>query len=361
MGTEDVTLDGGTAAFDTKDVGADKTVTLTGASLAGADAGNYTLGSVDTATADITSRPVVGSFTAADKDYDGGVTATITGRSLGGVPGFPADSGVVGTETVSLTGGTATFDNKNVGEDKTVTGTGFALDGADAGNYSLLSSTLQTTADIDAKSLTGSFTAADKVFDNSTAATVTGRSLSGVVGTEDVTLTGGTATFDTKDVGANKTVTLTGASLAGADMSNYSLGSVNTTTADITYAATGANCYGGPGRTILQPINANGTSVFKAGSTVPAKFRVCDAFGNSIGAAGVVSSFKLVERTSVSGIASVNEDPISTTPDTAFRWSALDQQWIFNINTKKGDSNTAVKYLVTLNDGTTFDFKFALK
>ena len=56
VGSDDVTLDGGTAAFDTKDVGADKTVTVTGATLAGTDAGNYTLGSVNTATADIDAK-----------------------------------------------------------------------------------------------------------------------------------------------------------------------------------------------------------------------------------------------------------------------------------------------------------------
>ncbi len=42
-----MSLTGGAASFGTKNVGAGKTVTLTGAVLAGADAGNYDLTGVD--------------------------------------------------------------------------------------------------------------------------------------------------------------------------------------------------------------------------------------------------------------------------------------------------------------------------
>src|SRR5207244_643316 len=104
---------------------------------------------------------------------------------------------------------------------KTVTLTGATLAGADAGDYSL-SSVATTTADISAKSITGNFTAADKVYDRTTAATVLTRSLNDTVAGDAVSLSGGSASFDTKDVGAGKTVTLTGAVLAGADAGNYS-------------------------------------------------------------------------------------------------------------------------------------------
>jgi YDG domain len=49
---------------------------------------------------------------------------------------------------VSLTGGTANFDNPNVGSNKTVTATGFTLSGGDSGNYALASTTLTAKADI---------------------------------------------------------------------------------------------------------------------------------------------------------------------------------------------------------------------
>ncbi|WP_392544136.1 MBG domain-containing protein [Oryzobacter telluris] len=224
VGAEDVTLTGGTATFADKNVATNKTVTLTGATLSGTQSGNYTLGSVATTTADITAKSLTGSFTSANKTYDGTTTATATNRTL---------TGVVGAEDVTLTGGTATFGDKNVGTGKTVTLTGATLSGTQSGNYTL-GSVATTTADITAKSLTGSFTSANKTYDGTTTATATNRTLTGVVGAEDVTLTGGTATFADKNVGTGKTVTLTGATLSGTQSGNYTLGSVATITADIT-------------------------------------------------------------------------------------------------------------------------------
>jgi hypothetical protein len=62
-----------------KNVGSDKTVTASGFSLEGDDKANYALGTIGTATASITKRSVTGSFTAADKVYDGTAAASITG------------------------------------------------------------------------------------------------------------------------------------------------------------------------------------------------------------------------------------------------------------------------------------------
>jgi endonuclease YncB( thermonuclease family) len=110
-----------------------------------------------------------------------------------------------------------------------------------AGNAQYAAATsVQQTLTVGAKSLTGSFTAANKNYDGTTAATVTGRSLTGVLGSDVVSLTGGTATFDTASAGSNKTVTLAGASLSGAAAANYSLGSVSTTTANITAVSLGS-------------------------------------------------------------------------------------------------------------------------
>src|SRR2546422_3463306 len=52
--------------------------------------------------------------------------------------------------------------------------------------------------------------------------------------------------------------------------------------------AQGGICLASPGHQILQPVNADGSSVFKKGSTIPVKFRVCDANANPIGGAGQV-------------------------------------------------------------------------
>ena len=137
---------------------------------------------------------------------------------------------------------------------------------------------------------------------------------------------------------------------------NNATGSV---TDRIHYAASGT-CLGSPGHQILQPINVDGTSVFKQGSTVPAKFRVCDASGHPVGTAGVVSEFRLIMVVN-GGVENVNEPVESTTPDTAFRWSPTDQQWIFNINTKSLAKGKTYVSRITLNDGSTIDIMFGLK
>jgi len=124
--------------------------------------------------------------------------------------------------------------------------------------------------------------------------------------------------------------------------------------------ATGGSCLGSPGHSILQPIDRDGSSVFKLGSTVPAKFRVCDANGVSVGTPGVVTSF--VQTGSEGGInASVDEAVVSTTPDLAFRWSPDGQQWIYNIGTKGKVGSTKYFYKITLNDDSTITFAFTLK
>jgi hypothetical protein len=51
-----------------------------------------------------------------------------------------------------------------------------------------------------------------------------------------------------------------------------------------------------PTLAILQPINARGSNVFKGGSTVPAKFRVSGAAGNSISTPGVVTLIRRLQN-----------------------------------------------------------------
>ena len=119
-----------------------------------------TCGGTQTATSaaaalTVAAKSVTGSFTAANKSYDGTTTATITGRSL---------SGAVSGDDVSLNGGSATFSDKQVANGKTVTGTGFVLAGSAAGNYSLASSTLTTTADIKALAVTITANAKSKTY-----------------------------------------------------------------------------------------------------------------------------------------------------------------------------------------------------
>jgi len=100
VGSDDVTLvtSGASGAFSDENVGNGKTVTVSGLTLAGTDAGNYSL-TQPTTTANITVLHITGTFTADNKVYDGNATATVLTRGL---------VGALGGDDVSLTGGTAT-------------------------------------------------------------------------------------------------------------------------------------------------------------------------------------------------------------------------------------------------------------
>jgi hypothetical protein len=131
-------------------------------------------------------------------------------------------------------------------------------------------------------------------------------------------------------------------------------------TQTVQYAPAGTSCDGGAGHQILQPIDPAGSSVFKQRRTVPAKFRVCDANGNSIGAPGVVSNFALVQvlnNTTTSSVQVVD----TTNPDTAFRWDPASQQWISNISTANLTAGNTYVYAITLNDGSTILFQYGLR
>ena len=220
-----------TGVFANANVGTGKTVTIT-SSYSGADTGNYSVTDQSSTTADISAKALTATASASNKTYDGGTTATTT----------LTFTGLVGSETLGQTVG-STFDNKNVGSNKTVTVNSITLaDGTNGGlasNYSI-SAGQTTTAHISPKSLTVSgYTASNKTYDSNSVATVT-VTLSGFVGSETLTYTN-SSSFNNKNVGTGKTVTVDSITLAdgtnGGLASNYSVTPGQTTTANITAKA----------------------------------------------------------------------------------------------------------------------------
>jgi hypothetical protein len=223
VGTEDVTLGtSGTAEFLTKDAGTNKDVAVTGLVLSGAQAGNYTLASSSiTAKGAITPKSVSATgITADNKVYDGNTSATVNVTNA-------TSTGFIGGDEVFViaTGATGTFSSKDVGS-RTVSITGLSLGGDDRANYTLSPTTASTTATITQKVLTPSFTASNKTYDGNNTAVIASATPIGVVPGETVEIEGGTATFDTKDVGNNKEVTASGFTLTSKPPSaanNYTL------------------------------------------------------------------------------------------------------------------------------------------
>src|SRR5690606_14984255 len=143
----------------------------------------------------------------------------------------------------------ALFNNPNVGIDKpvTVTGNVVTLGGPDGGNYTLVldpSLLNDLLADITAATLTltitGDFTADNKVYDGTTSAIIVDNNLVLLEGlvpvdTGNVELNA-VATFLDRNAGTGKTVVLTDSTLTGVNASNYVIDFTGapTTTADIT-------------------------------------------------------------------------------------------------------------------------------
>src|SRR5207253_458490 len=67
-----------TAVLADKNVGALKSVSVSGISIAGADAANYSFNTTAAATAAITARPLTIAATGVDKVYDGTTVASVT-------------------------------------------------------------------------------------------------------------------------------------------------------------------------------------------------------------------------------------------------------------------------------------------
>ncbi|MFO7617148.1 MAG: YDG domain-containing protein, partial [Bacteroidales bacterium] len=170
-----------------------------------------------------------------DKVYDGLVDATITDKWLEGV--LPVD-----TARIFLTGGLASFNDPNVGEDKPVNASGMILTGPATSDYRL-DFVNPTTADIYPLDLQVVITVADKIYDGNTDATIIGITLAGLKPGDKISWSGGTASFITPEVGDDKTVNITGLTFHGIDLRNYLVSQNYTTTASIFPLQVGAFVY----------------------------------------------------------------------------------------------------------------------
>jgi len=147
--------------------------------------------------------------------------------------------------------------------------------------------------------------------------------------------------------GASQSLTV---NFSAADTADYNSAGPKTVAINVGYGMCSAAV--GPGGVILPPINSDGTSVYnrKGGSTIPVKFRVCNASGASIsnpaivfaGTGGTLTMLSAVRGT----IDNVNEVTGTDIPDVAFRWDG--QQWIFNLATTNLTSGSTYAFRINL-------------
>src|SRR3989344_1797613 len=108
---------------------------------------------------------------------------------------------------------------------------------------------------------------------------------------------------------------------------------------------------------VLQPVNADGSSIFKLGSTVPVKFQLTDASGVSVTTA-VANLY--VSKVS-NGIPDGEVEASSTSAaSTGNQFRVSDGQYIFNLGTKELSTGTW-QLRIALDDGISHFVNISLK
>lgn len=178
----------------------------------------------------------ISDVNVADKIYDGSPDAKITEKGT--------FDGLINGDKVDIVTGKAAYDDKNVGNGKTVAFYDFALSGDDAANYVLAAQPANTTASISAKELTiADLKVKDKQYDGKNTAAIDGTpALVGVVDGDMLTLINGVPTFDSVKIGKDIAISFTAFTLSGDSVTvgNYTLTQPSGITANIVeYVATG--------------------------------------------------------------------------------------------------------------------------
>ena len=111
----------------------------------------------------------------------------------------------------------------------------------------------------------------------------------------------------------------------------------------------------------LQPIEADGSSIFKLKSTVPVKFALHDANGAVVSTAQATLSVAKIDD----GVAGTEFEAVSTipgTPGNAFRYDAASQQYVFNWSTKgQGITRGTYRLTAALDDGASYSVIISLQ
>ena len=223
---DDVSLATALGAYADKNAGNGKIITVTGLSLSGAEAGNYTVSvTPGTVTGDVEKAVItaVSGLSAQSKVYDGGDAATLdaSGAVL---------TGFVSGDDLTLSG-SAAFLDPSAGTNKDISVYDLMLSGTDAGNYELANAlgnsfNVSTNAAITPKALTlTGVSGITRTYDGTTAVTLdlTGAQLNGIILGDDVLLASLSGSYLDKNAGTGKMISLSGYLLSGLAAGNYTL------------------------------------------------------------------------------------------------------------------------------------------
>jgi mucin-19 len=275
------------------------------ASIAGSAIGNYSLTQPTGITATITRKTLTvgGTSTAASKVYDGSTAASVFGGSLVGV--VTAD---IPNVSLSQSG---TFAQTGVGTAISVT-VSASLDGSAAGNY-LITQPANLSANITVKTVTVSGTVvANKVYNGTTAATVTAGTLVGVIDADSANVTlSRAASFSSANAGTAISVTMSN-TISGSAAANYALVQPSGIVANITPAPLGirvAAVYSGS--TTIAPSTFTVTGLVNSETITGISSAVINSMNVSANSTNYVRSITIA-----SGTANANNYAFSTVAST---------------------------------------------
>lgn len=216
-----------TAVFTQDNAGTKIPVNVSGYALTGSAATNYSLTQPTGLTADITTvaSPVITSALTFSSVYGTSIISPYQITATSDIS-FP----VTAYNATNLPTG-LTFDNGTQTIIGTPTATGIFSVTISATNAGGTTNAILTYT-ITKKEITVDATAVNKVYNANDVAVITVNNISGIFGSDDVTITGG-GSFDNKNVGTVKAVTAN-LTLSGAQAANYSLTQPTGLSADIT-------------------------------------------------------------------------------------------------------------------------------
>ena len=221
-------LSGGTFVYDNKNAGTGKTVTTSNVTVNDGNSGNnYNVIYVDNTSSSISKASLSLSSTAVSKVYDGTTTA--------------AGTVVVNTGTLfgtdSISGGSFSYNNKNAGTGKTVTTSNVTVSDGNGGNNYDVSYVDNTSSSISKASLVLTTSDVSKVYDGSTVAAGTATATSGTQLFGSDSLSGGTFTYDNRNAGTGKHVSVSGVTVDdGNSGNNYDVSYVDNSNSSISKA-----------------------------------------------------------------------------------------------------------------------------
>lgn len=178
----------------------------------------------------IAKKSLYADPTVEEKTYDGTTNATVRVEVfLFGI--LPCDG-----DSIVISGVSGTFDNKNVGDNKTVTldSTNVTITGTGSENYDITLPFSIITAKINAKPVTVQVSVNDKTYDGTTRATVTAKvNDADICAGDSITISNISASFAAANVGADKEVFINDYSVSGNGSTNYKLVWADSYSADI--------------------------------------------------------------------------------------------------------------------------------